>query len=155
MYAPSSADTHLEVWLHTVWNYVLAQPCTLKAGHASGMLFIHRTLCTPLVAHDSILCSPLKHEGMKKWNTYGVVFFFFFWYNRYMEAICKFPLETRLRAFQAYLRGYPLRATFLYSTLSWFHVALSFPSPRYHLNPHFMCLFIHSFIPATWFRCLW
>lgn len=77
MYAPSSADTHWEVWLHTVWNYVLAQPCTLKAGHPSGMLFIHRTLCTPLVAHDSILCSPLKHEGMKKWNTYGVFFFFF------------------------------------------------------------------------------
>lgn len=63
-----------------------------------------------------------------------------------MEAICKFPLETWLRAFQACLRGSPLRAMFLYSALSWFHVALSFPSPRYHLNPHFMCLFIRSFI---------
>lgn len=63
-----------------------------------------------------------------------------------MEVICKFPLETWLRAFQAYLRGYPFRATFLYTTLSWFCVALSFPSPCYHLNPNFMCLLIHSFI---------
>lgn len=146
MCVPNPADIHWGVRLYTMWNYVLAQPCTPKAGHTCGMLFIHRTLCTPLVAHDFIRCSPLKHEGMKKWNIYGVLFFFFFWFNRYMEAICKFPLETWLRAFQACLRGSPLRATFLYSALSWFHVALSFPSPRYHLNPHFMCLFIRSFI---------
>lgn len=92
----------------------------------------------------------VPHWSMKAWRngTFMECFFFFFlfWFNRYMEAICKFPLETWLRAFQACLRGSPLRATFLYSALSWFHVALSFPSPRYHLNPHFMCLFIRSFI---------
>lgn len=78
MCVPNPADIHWGVRLYTMWNYVLAQPCTPKAGHTCGMLFIHRTLCTPLVAHDFIRCSPLKHEGMKKWNIYGVLFFFFF-----------------------------------------------------------------------------
>ena len=153
MYAPNPADNHWEVRLYTVWNYILAHQ---KLGTPVGCClsteaYAHLWLCmTPY----SVACWSMK-AGRHGTFMECCFFFFFFWYNRYMEVICKFPLETWLRAFQAYLRGYPFRATFLYSTLSWFHMALSFPSPCYHLNPNFMCLFIRSFIPPTWFPCLW
>ena len=138
VYAPSAAnfDSWRVLWYtHRKWC-----PCTTVhiKSWAHLWVYMHRTLFTPLPVHVynqmcSHLCTWLhflcpiqtwKHKGTEHWWT---GFFLFFIYSRYIEAICKFPLETWLRAFQACFRGSPFRNLFLHFILSQFQMA------RFHL----------------------
>ena len=131
-------------------QYKIASLCT-KAEHTCGILFIHRPACTRLTTcicnqMCSYPCTGLHTEHhrtvkarKKELNIYGG---FFFLNNRFAEMICKFPLKTWLKAFQACMRRSPFRTSYLVPNVSFLSIVL-IPSESWSYV--FICSYFQSF----------
>lgn len=109
--------------------------------------YAHLCLClwTTRCAHDYTVCVLKTWSHGRTEHLWSVVFFFFLMQQIYQSDL-QVSFGNLAQGFSSLHHRIPFRDTFLYSTLSWFQMALSSPSPCYCLNPHLMCLFVHSFI---------